>query len=70
MVKPCASTRAHALQAADGEHDLAVHGHLAADEAGVAGLRHDGEAVLVGEGEDFRDLLRGAGTQHEAARPS
>ena len=43
---------AHPVHAAEVEHDLIVHGHIAANEACTAALRHDGQAML---GTDLHD---------------
>ena len=49
--------RLHALQAQH-EFGAGFERRLPADEAGVAALRHDGDALLVGELEDGADLRR------------
>ena len=56
---------ADAVEPGQRQHHLAVERNLAADETGVAALRHDRGRRLVGELEDRRDLIDRAGTQHQ-----
>ena len=53
----------HAVHAAERQHDAAVRrpGRGAAHQAGVATLRHDGDAVLVAKPDDLGDFLGAAG---------
>ncbi len=55
---------ADAVEAIEREHDLAVLRDLAADQAGIAALRHDRGRGLVGELEDGGDLADAARPQH------
>ena len=58
---------AHAVEPLEREHDLAVLRDLAADQAGIAALRHDRGRGLVRELEDCRDLVDRARPQHQRA---
>ena len=62
---------AHAVQARQAQHHLAaaVVGHRAADQAGVAALRHDGRAVLGAQAHHLRHFGGGAGP-HDGERPA
>ena len=61
----CRVERTHAPQAGDRQQDLPVHRRLPADQAGIAGLRHHGDAVRMGKRHDCRYLLGRAGPQHD-----
>ena len=56
---------ADAVEPLEREQDLAVVRRLAADEAGVAALRHDRRAGLVRELQDRGDLGGRARPQHQ-----
>ena len=43
-----------------------MHRRLPADQAGIAGLRHHGDAVPMGKRQDPRHLLGRARAQHDA----
>ena len=66
--------RAHPLEPAQAQQQLraAGVGHRGADQAGVAALRHDRDAVLGAQAHHLRDLLGRAGPGHRqrAARPA
>ena len=55
---------ADAVEPVHREHDLVVMRDLAADEAGIAALRHDRGLGLVGEFQDRRDFGDRARPQH------
>ena len=55
---------ADAVEPRERQHDLAMVRDLPADEAGIAALRHDRRARLVGELEDRGDLGDRARAQH------
>ncbi len=54
------------------ENDLAVQCNLPADQSGIAALRHDRGAGVVGEFQDRRHLFGGLGAQDQrrVARPA
>jgi len=58
---------AHAVEAVEREHDLAVLRNLSADEAGIAALRHDRGCALARELEDCGNLRNRARAQHHGA---
>ncbi len=55
---------ADAVEPVERQHDLVVQRDLAADEAGIAALRHDRRRRLVGELEDFRHFVDRRRPQH------
>ena len=62
---------AHAVEAGHRQHDLgaAERWDLAADEPGVAGLRHDADARLVGGSHYPRNFFCGLRPQHQRRAP-
>ena len=56
---------ADAVEPGQREHDLAVEGDLAADQAGIAALGHDRRRGRVGELEDRGDLRDRSRPQHQ-----
>ena len=60
---------ADAVEPLERQHDLAVVRGLAADQAGIAALRHDGRAGLVRELEDGGDFADRAGRSTKGERP-
>jgi hypothetical protein len=62
--------RADAVHAGEGKHDLAARarGHRAADEAGVAALRHDGDVLPRAKRHHLRHFLRRRRPHHAFRR--
>ena len=59
-----------AIKARQRQHDLIVMRRLAADQPGIAALRHDRSAGRIGELEKLRDLGDGTGPQHHRRAPA
>ena len=59
------------LHAVEAEHDLSarLERDLAADQSGIAALRHDGDALLMRELQDRADLARRSRAQHHRRSP-
>ena len=60
---------ADAVEPRQREHDLALVRRLAADEAGIAALRHDWRPGLVRELQDRRDFRLEPGRSTSGERP-
>ena len=58
------------IKARQRQHDLIVMRRLAANQSGVAALRHDRGAGRIGELEKLCDLGDGTGTQHHRRAPA
>ena len=62
--------RSEPMQAGQAQHDLAVQGHAAADQAGVTPLRDDGHPGAGAQGEHSRDLGRVTRPDHGRRVPA
>ena len=68
MVAPTGSSAAHPVEARERQHDAAF-GHAAADEPGIAALRHDRDPA-PGAGPDHEGDLGGIGRPHHGEGPA